>query len=98
MSASNILDLLSTIIEPALAAIPTTTGFESAYPHIARWVVHYGWIELGPSDPYRSMLRAFDHKGLVWESEEKVASLHKALRSLDRHLEHWINTYYGAQT
>ena len=80
-----------------LYAISTTPPFDSAYPHVTRWVRNYGWIELGPSEPYQSMLRAFDSDGLVWESEAHIASLHKALRILDQHMEQWINTYHGVE-
>jgi hypothetical protein len=94
---SAILEVLVAVLEPALQTLPTTSPFESTYPHVARWVANYGWIELGPSEPYESMLRAFDQDGLVWESEPQIGSLDKTLRALDRHLEHWMNMCYGAQ-
>lgn len=35
------------------------TGFEQMYPHIARWVTSYGWIEIGADLYSRSLVRAF---------------------------------------
>ncbi len=31
------------------------TGFERTYPHIARWVQSYGWIEIGTYQHYTSV-------------------------------------------
>ena len=95
---NNVLEVLSVLIEPALHAIQPITPFEATYPAIGRWITHYGWIELGPCDPYQSLLRAFDQEGLVWESESHNVAIHVALHALDQHLETWMNTYYGAST
>jgi hypothetical protein len=60
-----------------------STGFTKLYPHIARWVQSYGWIEIG-ADPYRhSLVRALDEGGLVWESRENAATLDDTLLALD---------------
>jgi hypothetical protein len=46
--------------------------FAQTYPHIARWVRGYGWIEWG-DDLFplerRSCIRALDEGGLVWAGE-----------------------------
>ena len=61
-------------------------GFVQLYPHIARWVQSYGWIEIG-ADPYRhSLVRALDEGGLVWESRENDATSDEALYALDAFL------------
>jgi hypothetical protein len=63
-----------------------STGFTNLYPHIARWVQSYGWIEIG-ADPYRySLVRALDEGGLVWESRENDATLDDTLLALETFL------------
>ena len=93
---STVLEVLGAFIEPAFQAIQPTTPFEATYPHIGRWITNYGWIEVGPSDPYQSLVRAFEPGGLVWESQSHDVAIHVALCRLDRHLEAWMNTYYGS--
>ena len=51
------------------------TGFERIYPHIARWVQSYGWIEMGADHYSRSLVRALDEGGMVWESQEDDTTL-----------------------
>ena len=46
------------------------TGFEQMYPHIARWVTSYGWIEIGADLYSRSLVRAYDEGSTVWESKD----------------------------
>ena len=50
------------------------------YPTIARWVMEYGWIEIGRDDMSRPFVRALDEGGLVWEGQEDYATLDDALR------------------
>jgi hypothetical protein len=42
-------------------------SIDTAYPTIARWVMEYGWMEIGHDDMSRSFVRALDEGGLVWE-------------------------------
>ena len=45
-------------------------SLDTTYPTIARWVLEYGWIEIGHDDMSRSFVRALDEGGLVWEGQE----------------------------
>jgi hypothetical protein len=59
------------------------TGFEQIYPHIARWVKSYGWIEIGADHYSQSLVRAYDEGSTVWESKDDDTSLNEALKTLD---------------
>ena len=54
-------------------------AFERLYPHIARWVQAYGWIELGSGDYSHSFVRALDMGGMIWEGLEHYPTLDEAL-------------------
>ena len=56
--------------------------FVALYPHIAAWV-RDGWVEVGRDDCSRSVVRALDVGGLVWEGAARYRSLHDALLALD---------------
>ncbi len=56
---------------------------EMKYPHIARWVVDGGLVELGRTDHSRSMARALDEGGIVWEGKSSYTGLDEMLRDLD---------------
>jgi SOS-response transcriptional repressor LexA len=56
--------------------------FEAKYPHIAGWIMD-GWVELGRTDYSRSMARALDEGGMVWEGKTSYASLDELLSDLD---------------
>jgi hypothetical protein len=63
---------------------------DATYPTIARWVMEYGWIEIGHDDTSRSFVRALDEGGLVWEGQEDYATLDDALRDLETRLAAWM--------
>ncbi len=44
----------------------TETASET-YPHLARWVTAYGWVEIGQDEYSRSFVRALDEGGMTWE-------------------------------
>jgi hypothetical protein len=68
---------------------------ERAYPHIARWVMTQGWIEIG-SDAYRpSIVRALDEGGMVWEGATSYPTLDAALRALDTALQEWLHEQHS---
>jgi hypothetical protein len=67
-----------------------TTGFEHTYPHIARWVQSYGWIEIGVDGQSPSFVRALDEGGTVWESDEDDMTLDEALHALEAGLAEWM--------
>jgi hypothetical protein len=63
-------------------------SFEGRYPHIAAWVRH-GWIEIGHDDCNRPFLRAMSIGGVVWEGDDRYASLDDALNALDAGIAAW---------
>jgi hypothetical protein len=65
-------------------------SIDAAYPAIARWVMEYGWIEIGHDDMSPSFIRALDEGGLVWEGQEVYASLDEALQDLEAGLTAWM--------
>ena len=65
-------------------------NLDATYPTIARWVMEYGWIEIGHDDMSRSFVRALDEGGLVWEGQEDYATLDDALRDLEAGLAVWM--------
>jgi hypothetical protein len=68
------------------------TPAETSYPHVARWVQDFGWIEIGRDDFNRSMVRALDIGGLIWEGKPRYATLDAALQDLDQALAAWFRT------
>ena len=65
-------------------------NLDATYPTIARWVMEYGWIEIGYDDMSRSFVRALDEGGLLWEGQEDDATLDDALRDLEAGLAVWM--------
>jgi len=47
------------------------TVVDEAFPTIALWTQSWGWIEIGQNDYSRSMVRALDEGGMVWEGKAK---------------------------
>jgi hypothetical protein len=72
-----------------------STGFTHLYPHIARWVQSYGWIEIGADHYSCSLVRALDAGGLVWESRDDDAMLDDTLQALDAFLAQRMKEYYA---
>jgi hypothetical protein len=72
-----------------------STGFEQMYPHIARWVTSYGWIEIGDDGQSPSLVRALDEGGLVWEDSDDDTSLDEVLQALDAFLAARMQGYYA---
>jgi hypothetical protein len=64
--------------------------FEQAYPHVARWVIAHGWIEIGQNDWKRSFIRALDMGGMVWEGGSSYPSIDDALQDLETGLAQWM--------
>jgi hypothetical protein len=69
---------------------PQTIRLDERFPHLARWVAEFGWVEIGQDDYNQSFLRALDSGGMVWEGKRDYASLDHALRALDRALGKWM--------
>jgi SOS-response transcriptional repressor LexA len=64
-------------------------AFESNYPDLAQWILGGGWVELGQTDYTRSMARALDEGGMVWEGKERYACLDDLLRDLNEGIAQW---------
>ena len=63
---------------------------ETTFPLIADWVQSSGWIEIGRDDDSRSMVRALDEGGMVWEGKTKYATLDELLQDLEKGLATWL--------
>jgi repressor LexA len=62
---------------------------ERSYPNIARWIAGGGWVELGRTGFSRSMARALDEGGMVWEGRARYSGLDEMLRDLDEGITRW---------
>lgn len=72
--------------------------FAQRYPHIAKWVRGYGWIEWGDDlFPLErpSCIRALDEGGLIWAGKDRYPTLDDALQDLDAALEKWMREELG---
>ena len=69
---------------------PAGPAFATAYPHLARWIMGDGWVELGRTDYTRSMARALDEGGMVWEGKDSYPTVEELLRDLDAGIALWI--------
>lgn len=65
-------------------------SIDATYPTIVRWVMGFGWIEIGQDDMSQSFVRALDEGGLVWEGQEAYATIEDALRDLEAGLVAWM--------
>ena len=65
------------------------------YPHVTRRVCDFDWIEIGHDDYSRSMVRALDIGGLIWEGRSQYATLDAALQDLDTTLAAWFKAELG---
>ncbi len=65
-------------------------SFSQLYPNISRWVEEQGWVEFGADEYSKSLVRALDDGGLVWESGRRLKKLDDALAALEVELEKWF--------
>ena len=49
-----------------------------------------GWVELGRTDYTRSLARALDEGGLVWEGQDRYGTVEEMLRDLDARIAQWL--------
>ncbi len=64
--------------------------FEKMYPSIAEWVDSYGWLEIGQDEYSRSMVRALNEGGMVWEGKTKYKTLDALFHDLELGLSKWL--------
>jgi len=80
------------MLSPTLLPAPEGASGQhppAEYPHLAVWIADGGMVELGRGGEYRSMARALDEGGLVWEGKARYSSLHALLSDLDRGIATW---------
>lgn len=65
-------------------------SFSKSYPTITRWIEEQGWIEIGSDEYSRSLVRALDPGGMVWESDSAIESIDEALQELEKELKSWF--------
>jgi hypothetical protein len=49
-----------------------------------------GWVELGRTDDTKSVARAGDEGGMVWEGKDSYPTVEEWLRDLDAGIAQWI--------
>ena len=69
----------------------TTSVFKKSFPGLAEWANGWGWIEIGQDEHLRSLVRALDEGGMVWESLDNIQSPEKAIRTANASITKWIN-------
>jgi hypothetical protein len=69
--------------------------FARAYPHLARWVTTYGWIELGDDGMQPSRVRVLDQGGLIWAGGDARAPIDDLLREAEAAVARWIAEELG---
>ena len=70
-------------------------AFEARYPALTRWVQGAGWLEVGRVDWSRSLIRALDEVGLIWEGGETAPSISAALAEAEAALATWFSENIG---
>lgn len=73
--------------------------FEQTYPHIARWVMEHGWVEIGEddSDYSHSNVKALDPGGMVWEGERYYETVEEALQALEEGIAAFLREELGEE-
>jgi hypothetical protein len=67
------------------------------YPHLARWVDAYGWVEIGQDEFSHSVVRALQEGGMVWEGAASYPTLAAALAALDAGIGQWLREEMGEE-
>jgi hypothetical protein len=62
---------------------------ENLFPAVARWVRHYGHIEIGDQEGFGFVVRAIDYGGQVFE-DDRPETLSEAIAALERGLVRWF--------
>ncbi|HEV2126738.1 MAG TPA: hypothetical protein VGW38_28605 [Chloroflexota bacterium] len=71
------------------------SAFEECYPALSRWVQGAGWLEVGRVDWSRSLIRALDEGGLIWEGGETAPTVSAALAEAESALTAWFDENLG---
>jgi hypothetical protein len=67
----------------------------ASYPHLWRWVVEFGTVEIGYCDQTRSFIRVLDEGGIVWKGRWSYPTLDAALAHADAGVARWMRDELG---
>jgi len=70
-------------------------GFAQAYPQLAWWVEHEGWIEMGYDERNESFIRVLDPGGMPWEGDYRYATIDEALARAEAAVERFKREMLG---
>ena len=69
---------------------PFDDKFATSYPNITAFIKDYeGWVVIGRDEYSRSLVRAVNGGGLVWEGETHYATMDDALQALEAGVTTW---------
>ncbi len=71
-----------------------STGSVS-YPHLSRWVVEFGTVEIGHCGQTRSFIRVLDEGGIVWQGRRSYSTLDAALADAEAVVARWMRKQLG---
>lgn len=61
--------------------------FDQQYPHLTSWIPGGdGWIEMGQDEFSRSLVRILDFGGMIWESDQRYATIDETLAAAEQAL------------
>jgi hypothetical protein len=73
----------------------TDSGLAKAYPHLWRWVVDFGTVEIGHCRRTNSFIRALDSGGMVWKGRRTYPTLDAALADAEAGVDRWMKDELG---
>ena len=66
-----------------------------SYPHLCRWVVELGRIEIGYCHETRSFIRVMDEGGMIWKGRGTYPTLDAALADAEVGVARWMKVELG---
>jgi hypothetical protein len=80
---------------PDSRSIPGTVvpTFTAIFPHIARWVVEGGCVQLGQLSNTGSKVSAIKETGVAWEATRDYSDMDDLLRDLDKGIAQWVREH-----
>ena len=64
--------------------------FDQQYPHLTSWIPGGdGWIEMGQDEFSRSLVCILDFGGMIWESDQRCATIDQTLAAAEQALAEW---------
>jgi hypothetical protein len=68
---------------------------QGSYPHLWRWIVEHGNVEIGHCRQTRSFIRVLDEGGLIWKGRSRYSTLDAALADADAGVSRWMRDSLG---